>query len=509
MENNNFDKKLKELLENYEAEYQPSDWDLMEEQIEAHSDLHPQLEDVLLDGVAYDSLYHLEEAYQPENWDLMREKLDASYALRRKLMKYKVAEVGLVLLFIFTLIRFLPFQKIQVQQFAKIEQSTEKQQHQSEIKTPSVADATVVIQTIDNDSDVRKNKTTNELTSSSPKQSTSNSSGSAIVIEDEVIIETTEQSARIALNDEPTETVVDIDETLLNKQTSISTDQGQADTESSEIGLSTTNVLNPILLREADKLIVPGIEEINSSKVFSDLKQPIKVRVGVIAGVDANYIMTPNARIDKSRFANFDRFAAGYSGGFTLGFQYSRLEIETGAIYSAVTYDPKNISTVRGGFTIGGYVEQGLKETQLDVIHIPLNLKYSFFTKKKWNVYVHSGASMNMVAKAFYNFTTNDTENSDGAARFLAENSRYPEENQKYNSNGIFEGGQLADNLFLTANLGFGVERYFTPRMSIFLQPNYRHQFSKGLGPQSERINSVSILTGAKVTLKKRKKSKR
>jgi hypothetical protein len=43
--------------------------------------------------------------------------------------------------------------------------------------------------------------------------------------------------------------------------------------------------------------------------------------------------------------------------------------------------------------------------------------------------------------------------------------------------------------------------------MSVFLGSTYQHQITKGLGPQSDKINSLSIMTGARVTLKSKKKN--
>ena len=54
---------------------------------------------------------------------------------------------------------------------------------------------------------------------------------------------------------------------------------------------------------------------------------------------------------------------------------------------------------------------------------------------------------------------------------------------------GVFEGGNLIDNTYITANLGLGIERRFNSRMSIFVGSTYQHQITKGLGPQSDKIN--------------------
>ena len=105
---NNFDKHIREKLENLEPAFQPSDWNRMEEMLDAQAGNAPELEDVYLDGIAYDSLHNLEVPYDPSSWTLIEQKLRDPYALRRRLVKYKVVEIAVFLLFIVTFIQFLP-----------------------------------------------------------------------------------------------------------------------------------------------------------------------------------------------------------------------------------------------------------------------------------------------------------------------------------------------------------------------------------------------------------------
>lgn len=504
---NNFDKEVKKSLENLEVEYTPMDWNLMEEKIEEHSDLHPELEDALIDGMAFDSLQNLEEDYNPEHWNLMREKLDAVYAFRRKLMKYKVAEVALVAFFIFTLFQFLPIKKSNTSNLISNtvkeinqtntpvissdysqETSNQKQEIDSQTISKSISENTLSTES------KKLNTTVQKPISSNPPSIlntlAANSSTSKNNLEEKNSAQPTLESTVVVsdlwnIDNENNQTVNSFEDLNIN-----------------------TSLLNPILLKDAEKLKIASIEELNGGKVFSDLKKPIKVRVGMAIGADANYIMTPYNQ--KDLLESFNQFAPGYSGGFTLGFQYGKWEVETGALYSSVSYKSRNIYEIKGSFAEGGYVQQGLEGAQIDLVRLPLNLRYNFFDKKKWNVYAYTGTSVNMMVETFYNFTTTEIGNSLGARGFESDGrGTGNEEELKYESHdGIFEGGQLSNNIFMTANIGFGVEKYFTPRMSIFLQPGYQHQFSKGLGPQADQINSISILTGAKVTLKKRKKSK-
>ncbi|MFT5168658.1 MAG: hypothetical protein ACI8P3_003903 [Saprospiraceae bacterium] len=505
---NNFDKEVKKLLENYKEE-QPMDWDRMDKMIEEDAHLNPELDDLYLDGIVYDSLHNLEEPYNPAHWDLMKEKLTDPYALRSRLLKYKVAEVALVLLFIFTLVQFLPFKKIRHQDIA-----SNNTIQKTEISAPEGINKADKVSTKPSVSEHQSGLDSQASGKASTRQNLPgvylpppiNEIGEENNAAINDFFETQVADEITAIPERNTDMVEErIDGEAVIAESSIVKDPTASET------FINTDLLQPIFLKEADKLSVPGIEALSGSTVFSDLKRPIEIRIGMVFGPDANYVMT--SANEAQSLASFDQFALGYSGGFSLGFKYNKWEIETGALYSSLNYDSRNIFEINGSFAEGGYVQQGLVGAELDLIRLPLNVKFNFSEKKKWNIYALSGVSLNMAVETFYKFSTQDVGESDASRNFAFPNPRVPDDyREQFNRpsyDGILEGGKFSTNSFLTANIGFGIERYFTPRLSIFLQPSYMHQFSKGLGPQSDQINSFSILTGAKVTLKKRKKLKK
>ena len=219
----------------------------------------------------------------------------------------------------------------------------------------------------------------------------------------------------------------------------------------------------------------------------------------MLGGADADYVTTP---FDDQYFQKeFEQISMGYSGGITLGIKYHKWELETGAIYSAKYYGSRNIFEVNGSFDDGGYVQEGLNGVQLDVVKVPLHLRYNFMSQSKWNIYAHSGASFNMTVETLYEYTSQNLGNSNALA------SRRADPHLSHSYDGVFEGGNLIDNTYITANLGMGVERHFNSRMSVFLGSTYQHQVTKGLGPQSDKINTLSIMTGARVTLQTKRKN--
>ena len=73
---------------------------------------------------------------------------------------------------------------------------------------------------------------------------------------------------------------------------------------------------------------------------------------------------------------------------------------------------------------------------------------------------------------------------------------------QKEFDSGFLEGGGLASNSYLTSNIGLGVQRTLTNGISLYLQPSYNyHTMGATVGPNNDRIHSLSLQIGAKVAL--------
>lgn len=73
---------------------------------------------------------------------------------------------------------------------------------------------------------------------------------------------------------------------------------------------------------------------------------------------------------------------------------------------------------------------------------------------------------------------------------------------QKRFADGLFEGGTLEENYYLSLDVGLGLEKHLNGRISIFLEQTYQHNpFKKSLGPNQDRINSLSLLAGTRILL--------
>ena len=246
-------------------------------------------------------------------------------------------------------------------------------------------------------------------------------------------------------------------------------------------------------------------------KKISGPEKKAGLRVGMFGSTDFNEILTPPDSKD-FRYETTTRYALGYSGGISLGFEKGRWEVETGAIYSSKSYSPPSILYIFGSVKEGGYTGVGLKYFELDIVQVPLNFKYHFVYKDKWRLYLMGGSSLSVVNYAHYHSA--DQEDIDFfKVRPLPTPSVSPNASPseiikqvKDFEDGWLEGGSFWENSYFTLNAGVGIERYFSTKTSLFFQPTYQRNFNllpgivtNEIGPNKDRFSTMSFHLGVRV----------
>ena len=62
---------------------------------------------------------------------------------------------------------------------------------------------------------------------------------------------------------------------------------------------------------------------------------------------------------------------------------------------------------------------------------------------------------------------------------------------------GVLEGGNVKNNTFLTASIGFGVEQEVAKNLVVFLEPSLQTQvFSKPFALSTNDLNNLNIKLG-------------
>jgi hypothetical protein len=96
-----FDLTLKNRLENTALSTPPSRWDLMRQHLD---DLDSQ--DAKFDDMLRTKVEQTYAKYQSKHWEMMSRRLDEEFSWKARIMRYKVAEVALLLLVIFTVFNY-------------------------------------------------------------------------------------------------------------------------------------------------------------------------------------------------------------------------------------------------------------------------------------------------------------------------------------------------------------------------------------------------------------------
>jgi hypothetical protein len=219
----------------------------------------------------------------------------------------------------------------------------------------------------------------------------------------------------------------------------------------------------------------------------------------VFSKIDFNHIKTPKDKI--FQLEEYSRYSTGYGGGFSIGVDFGKWEIETGGTYSSKSYRPRYYSELIKLGTSNSYTFTRFDNIQLNMLEVPLNLRYAFAKTGKWSLYAQSGASLHLAMQAAYDrypvvYGRMQSQTVEGQTPKI-ERKKYPD--------GLFEGGNFEENSYFTLNMGIGAERLISTRWSVFVQPGLHLYllpgYNNGLGPNQDRISTVTISTGARISL--------
>ena len=239
-------------------------------------------------------------------------------------------------------------------------------------------------------------------------------------------------------------------------------------------------------------LTEPELEEEEATFEVPHSRRRPRLNVAMLGGADNNRVMTPPNY--QFRLKGFDRYTTGYGGGILLGLEYGRMELGSGLVYSAKQYQPLPVIFVKGS-NQKGFVANSLESIQLNLVNLPVYLRYDAIRKDKWRAYVTGGASLQIALGANYFISPPITLPAASQTPVVEGELEKP-------AGGWLEGGSFKENSYITANIGLGLERFVSERWSVFAQPTYHQSigyFANGLGPNLDRIHTLSLWTGIRV----------
>lgn len=216
---------------------------------------------------------------------------------------------------------------------------------------------------------------------------------------------------------------------------------------------------------------------------------------------DFHFINTPyDALLEEY---GYDQIA--YGGGGSIGHSWDggKWGIRSQLTYRYLNYLPKPYTEVFDGDLKRGFFAESIRNIELNKMSLSLLATRSIGRIGQWHCYTITGATVHAAVLANYDrraffIPGQDVPNPDSPP--LPQNASKTSE--KRFDDGLFENGPVLENTYLTLDIGVGVERTFNDRLSVFIEPNYQHNpFKKSLGPNSDRINTLSFFTGIRIQL--------
>lgn len=230
-------------------------------------------------------------------------------------------------------------------------------------------------------------------------------------------------------------------------------------------------------------------------------KQKYRHRIGLALLQDLHFITTPyDALLEEY---GYDQVA--YGGGGSVGYSWEggKWGIRSQLTYRYLNYLPKPYTEVFDGDLKRGFFAESIRNIELNKLSLSLLATRSIGRIGHWHCYTITGATVHAAVLANYDrraYYIPGQDIVDPASPPSPQNQSKTSE--KRFVDGLFENGPILENTYLTLDIGVGLERSFNDRLSIFLEPNYQHNpFKKSLGPNSDRINTLSFLTGVRIQL--------
>lgn len=481
MEQPQFDRLIREKLENLNPEFRADHWKRMQEAMASDDELEPlNAAESAFDREVLQQMRHFNVGAAPRHWARLLHRMEEALYLRKLILGSKFGEV---LVFTLALLLFVQLPLSNPENKASFPNENVSPQQQ-----PIAGRA---------NNNVASTSSTGQFKTTAPnkklRQGSNRHDGrshDAVFSYDAPEVEIVSHPNQKALS-----TLESANPTLVGKTPELGNQNLQIEDPKHAEAMSNYyvfgNQLTPLAQQRSNAVLERrlSIFEANALKPF---RKKTLLSAAMFGGSDYNQIITPAN--EETRTDAFSRYALGYGGGILFSAERGRWELGTGLIYAAKPYNPRQIVKYQGSLD-KGYTAASFNQVALDIINIPFHARYNFFLHKRSRLYAVVGGSLQVAASASYFITTT----SSGPLKPEMRDALFDN-----TSGGILEGGSLKENGYITGNLGLGVEHFMSDRWSVFAQPTYQHSlghFSDGFGPSRDRINTLSLWMGIRVRI--------
>lgn len=240
--------------------------------------------------------------------------------------------------------------------------------------------------------------------------------------------------------------------------------------------------------------------EIPNAKAFVPLayhfekKTKRQLQVGIFAAPETNIVRTPSTEFGAPDYV---QLVHGYAFGLTIGQKWGLIGYETGLIYQAKNLDRREISVY--GNLQDGFVKQLLDRQEYEIVGIPVRVTAKIARLGHTSISARGGFSANAIVQKNNVRQKIETPqpaipNTEGPLALYRKN--------KEEQNGLFEGGSLSENGFVTADAGLRLERPVGGRMSVFFEPMVQYSIkNQGIGLRKDKLSTFSWQVGMTATL--------
>lgn len=449
MNNQAFDEQIRRAVENIDTNYKPETWDLLEQRLNTILPQH-EVEEISVeeqfDAIIRKKMSNREPAYNQNHWIIMSSILDEYQSVRAWLVRYRVLEAALTVLFLLTFINVF---------YTPVQFSNANATVFEELKTPTASK--------------------NNLAVSSSK------------VEQNIAVISSIENNNYGLNKYEQK---DVEAAQRIEENAIST----VPTPTHDIALLEQPPFLP-------NLVIPYVQENKSNKlIISKINiknNKLKYRIGLAVGFDIDRVFTPDFYSYGTLISAFSQTRYNFNTGFLMDLKKNRWAFETGLLYTKKSYSPVDVRQDVNDLNIStAAYKTDLATIKVNIVQLPTMLHFDFVKRNRWDLYLAAGVTTNFITQAKYDYSR----------QFLGYVSRPVfsatptiEPPAKSFNDGIFETKSTIGNVFFTANAGLGANYRLTPKFNLYTQMIYRGNLSeKGIGPNNDKINSASLLLGFK-----------
>ena len=490
-----FDKNIKEKLEELHINYDAASWDSFEKKLDSAMS-EQEFEDLEFDQQIKDKIQdRLSFDFEEEHWQELSTRIDHDNELANKIYLFKIIELVILVL--------LAYSFFQIEPIKNPAKNLPLYAHSEIFK--SIDQKKVLEKLVGNNSVVQDNLA-------------SENSLSSIILDrkaNEVLLLNYDKVTAIAPIVFDHVDIAPLINTVSDRGTSVSSTN-----ENVEIAHDFANLSLAEKSAQRDLLAINELKSESNNIIIPPpfIHNKTEKWLSLTSSADINLVNTPTEFIINSGDQILE--AAGLSGAISYGVKSGKNEFEMGLGYSYKNYDPdlrKFYNVDSNGSTDNSLYRTSLNRIAFHIAQVPISYKRYLVDNRNWSVFMAVGFTPNFILYSDYNLTdellsgiikpwNNRKANSDLLKRTyytgLLQNIQPNDPVKKRSSSTTDEfrtEGNIFDNAFITSMTGLGVQRNLGLNHSIFLQTSYHHQFfGDKLGPNNDQINTFSFTLGSK-----------